>query len=74
MNIEQLMIDKLSTHLDVDREEVKLVWFSKVLKNWKGVCVVLGHLEDGKYYEITHNGDTHKTYLDTYTKQTNETI
>jgi hypothetical protein len=29
---------------------------------------------DGRYYEITYNGDKHEAYLDTYVKESNEKI
>jgi hypothetical protein len=28
-------------------------------------------LDDDQYYEVTHNGDLHETYIDTYTKTDN---
>jgi len=52
--------------------EVYIVWFSKTLKNWK--ALVSTSLPDLRYYEVTHNGDTGETYIDTYTKLSNHVI
>ena len=47
-------------------ENVKIVWFSKTLKNWK--ALVITTLPDEHYYEVTYNGEKEETYIDTYTK------
>lgn len=49
--------------------DVYIVWFSKTLKNWKALLSTT--LPDGRYYEVTHNGETGDTYLDTYVKVDN---
>lgn len=46
-----------------------VVWFSKTLQNWK--ALVSSTLPDGKYYEVTYNGDAGETYVDTYVKVDN---
>lgn len=46
--------------------DIFVVWFSKTLKNWK--ALVSTTLSDGKYYELTHNGEKNETYLDVYVK------
>jgi hypothetical protein len=52
--------------------DVYVVWFCKTLQNWKAlVCTTM---EDGAYYEVTHNGDLRETYIDTYRKQDNRKI
>lgn len=51
---------------DFDTAEVKLVWFSKTLGNWKGLATT--SLPDGKYYEVTHNQEKNETYVDVYLK------
>lgn len=51
---------------------VNVVWFSKTLQNWK--ALVTTSLKDNMYYEITHNGDKHESYLDVYMKVENVTI
>ena len=50
-------------------EDVYVVWFCKTLQNWK--ALVSTTLPDGKYYEVTHNGDTNETYVDVYVKLDN---
>lgn len=52
--------------------DVYIVWCSKTLQNWK--CLVGTNLKDGLYYEVTHNGDVHETYLDVYAKLHNVVI
>lgn len=56
----------------LDPEEVYVVWFSKTLQNWK--ALVSTNLRDGRYYELTYNGDRCETYLDVYEKQDNVLI
>lgn len=63
-------------HLDKSDPEttfdVFVVWFAKTLQNWK--ALVSTTLPDGKYYEVTHNGDKSETYLDVYVKVSNRAI
>lgn len=51
---------------DFDTDDIKLVWFSKTLGNWKGLATT--SLADGKYYEVTHNKEKNETYVDVYLK------
>lgn len=46
--------------------DVYVVWFAKVLRNWKALLSTT--LPDGKYYEVTHNGEAGETYIDAYLK------
>jgi hypothetical protein len=48
---------------------VYIVWFCKTLQNWK--ALVSTTLPDGKYYEVTFNGDKNEMYLDVYVKTDN---
>lgn len=48
------------------------VWKSKVLQNWK--YLISSTLSDGKYYELTYNGDKQEWYLDCYVKLENRCI
>ena len=50
----------------ITEKDVYIVWFSKTLQNWKALLSTV--VPDGMYYEITHNGDKHETYLDAYKK------
>ena len=74
----QLVVDYFNAHVDAtdDKkltiEDVFIVWFSKTLQNWK--ALVSTTISDGRYYEITHNGDKNETYLDAYKKWDNKCI
>ncbi len=57
---------------DVDTEFIKLVWFTKTLKNWKAMIADIR--PEGNFYEVTYNGDKKETYIDTYTKLSNVCI
>lgn len=59
-------LDKTDTDLAFDRDMVYIVWFCKVLQNWK--ALVSTELPDGMYYEVTYNGDKEELYLDAYKK------
>lgn len=52
--------------LKIQREDVKTVWFSKTLQNWKGCFIAL--TPDHEYYEVTYSGDKGEAYLDAYSK------
>jgi hypothetical protein len=53
--------------MDGDPEfEVYIVWFCKTLQNWK--ALVGTTLQDAMYFEVTHNGNKHETYIDCYKK------
>jgi len=65
-------LEKTDTHVTFSQDEVYIVWFSKVLQNWK--ALVSTTLPDGMYYEVTYNGDRQETYLDAYKKFDNQLI
>lgn len=48
------------------------VWKSKILQNWK--YLISSSLSDGKYYELTYNGNRGEWYLDCYVKFDNQCI
>lgn len=50
--------------------EVYITWKCKALQNWK--YLLSSTLSDGKYYELTYDGDRHLWYLDTYVKIENK--
>jgi hypothetical protein len=65
-----------STHEAPDQlrfEQLYIVWFSKVLKNWKAL-VSTSVAGDGLYFEVTYNGEPgrEETYVDTYRKEDNQ--
>lgn len=53
-------------------EDVYVVWFCKTLQNWKALASIT--VPDGHYYELTHDGDKNKTYVDTYVKTSNVSV
>ena len=73
-----IVLNYVNKHLDktdnvhVTSDDVYLVWFCKVLQNWK--ALVSTTLPDGMYYEVTYNGDKKKVYLDAYKKFDNREI
>lgn len=74
----QIVVDYFNQHVDatdekkITKDDVFVVWFSKTLQNWK--ALVSTTVSDGMYYEVTHNGDKHETYLDAYKKWENKCI
>lgn len=65
-------LEKTDTHVTFIPDDVYIVWFAKVLQNWK--ALVSTTLPDGMYYEVTFNGDAKETYLDAYKKFDNVTL
>jgi Family of unknown function (DUF6275) len=49
-----------------------VTWFCKTLQNWKACVSTI--VPDGRYYELTHDGDKGKTYIDVYQKFENLAI
>lgn len=71
----KIVVDYFNKHVDVTdnkqitMDDVYVVWFCKTLQNWK--ALVSTNVADGMYYEITHDGDKHATYVDVYKKWDN---
>lgn len=57
---------------DYKIEELHLVWFSKVLQNWK--CIIIDLKENNRLYECTFNGNKKELYVDIYDKQHNMVV
>ena len=74
----QIVRDYFNSHVNVTDgvqisiDDVYVVWFSKTLQNWK--ALVRTTVPDGKYYELTHNGDKDETYVDVYVKLDNQVV
>ena len=74
----QIVVEYFNQHVDVTDgvkitiNDVYIVWFSKTLQNWK--ALVSTTIPDGRYYEVTYNGDQDETYLDVYVKLDNKTV
>lgn len=48
-------------------KDIKLVWFCKSLKNFKGLFIDNGR--NSRYYECTYDGGKDKLYVDIYVKK-----
>jgi hypothetical protein len=59
-------------HVEFKPEDLYIVWFCKVLGNWK--ALVSTDVYDGAYWEVTYNGAKQETYVDTYAKRSNTAI
>ena len=59
----------VTDHKKITIDDVYVVWFCKTLQNWK--ALVSTNVPDNMYYEVTHNGDKHETYVDAYKKWEN---
>lgn len=63
----------ITLDLQLDRGEnpdVYVVWLSKTLQNNKALLSTT--IPDGRYYEVTYNGDKNEIYFDSYVKEFNE--
>ena len=71
----QVVVDYFNQHLcsstryNLTCDDVFVVWFCKTLQNWK--ALVSYAIPDGRYYEVTYNGDKDEIYLDVYEKKKN---
>lgn len=45
-------------------DQLRVVWFSETLQNWKAVLV--SSLPNGTVYEVTHDGDRGVSYVEIY--------
>lgn len=76
-----IVCDEYNAHLGesesprkaIQLDELYIVWFSKVLQNWKAL-VSTARSGDGFYFEVTFNGDKREAYVDTYIKISNTKI
>ncbi len=53
----------------IPTKDLYIVWFAKTLGNWK--ALVSTDVENGLYFEATHNGAKNETYIDSYRKYAN---
>lgn len=51
---------------------VYIVWFCKTLQNWKALAST--DVPDGRYYEVTYDGEKCQAYVDTYEKADNRVV
>lgn len=64
-------IEKLN-FAEISKEKVYTVWLTKVLQNNKGLFSTT--IPDGRYFEITYNGDKDEFYFDAYIKELNMAV
>lgn len=74
-----LIIDYVNNNFDktddvkpINIKDVYVVWMCKTLKNSKALLSTT--VPDGKYYEMTYNGEKDELYMDVYTKLANKCI
>lgn len=60
----------LPADAEIRPDEFYVVWFAKVLQNWK--ALVSTDAVNGVYYEITYDGAKKQAYVDAYVKQENQ--
>lgn len=66
----KLVVDYVIRNIQlISKEEVYVVWSVKVLQHNKALLSTT--IEDGRYYEITYNGDKEEFYVDAYKKEKN---
>jgi hypothetical protein len=65
-------LEKTDTHVTFSHDEVYVVWFCKVLLNWKALLSTT--LPDGMYYEVTYDGNKDVAYIDAYKKFDNISV
>lgn len=77
LNKAKVLVIKHEDRTDTDPErlfveDIYIVWFSKVLQNWKALLST--NRPDDKYFEVTYNGDRLESYVDEYIKTSNTAI
>ena len=65
-------VNQLYPNIKITENDVYVVWLCKALQNNKALLSTT--VEDGMYYEITHNGDKGEMYVDAYVKAHNYTV
>lgn len=56
----------------VNVNTIYVVWLSKTLQNNK--ALLSAPVSDGRYFEVTYNGDKEEFYVDTYVKENNTVV
>lgn len=62
----EYLVDNEELPSGFSEDDVTVVWFCKTLKNWK--AMVIAHLPDNYFFEVTYNGAREEAYLDVYEK------
>ena len=55
---------------DFKIDGLRLVWYCKTIQNRKALVITSPY--DGKFYEVTYDGDNGKMYVDQYEKRTKQ--
>lgn len=72
-SIVEKYIRKRNNEHDKDSKiDIYIVWKCKTLQNWK--YLISTDIPDGRYYELTYNGDKKEWYFDVYKKMENGVI
>jgi hypothetical protein len=61
----------ISSQYPAHSDDFYVVWFAKVLGNWK--ALVSTDIRSGQYWEVTYDGNKNQTYVDHYTKLSSTT-
>lgn len=69
--INAVLLESSTHNEDVKRSDLFVVWFAKVLGNWKAL---VGQRSSTNYFEVTFNGYGDEAYVDRYTKYSNTKI
>lgn len=70
-----VLVDYIRKHLDptddesITTDKIYCVWMCRTLQNNKALFST--SLQDGKYYELTYNGDRHELYMACYIRHEN---
>jgi hypothetical protein len=64
--------ESVKTVSNIPVDELYIVWFVKVLQNWK--ALISTDSRSGHYWEVTYNGTEDEVYVDTYQKTRNTVI
>ncbi len=59
-------------HVTMTPNEIYVVWMVKVLRNNK--AMISSNLSDGRYFEVTWDGERENFYLDVYSKDENQAL
>ena len=70
--VRQYILSQLDKTDEVTPFEIYIVWFCFILGGWK--ALISTDIQDGMYYEVTHDHHKHCTYLDAYKKFANHRI
>lgn len=68
----QAVIDAKQATVAFRPDDLYVVWFAKVLGNWK--ALISTDIYNGAYWEVTYNGANQETYVDAYVKKSNVCI